>query len=1021
VDEPGREALGRRGVSRRELEVLAAVAERLTNAEIAGQLCVSERTVESHVSSLLHKLGAANRTELRRWAGQRTRESDNQLPHQLDAIARGGPCVGRDEGLQRLLACWDRAAAGTTVAVVRGEAGMGKSRLTAEVAIEVHRRGGRVWLGTCVDGSQRPYEPFMVPIEDELARLSDDELRRELGAWGVTFARLSSDMAMRLGVVGPDVVDPERERVAVQAALHEHLMRRARAKPLLFVIEDLHWASAGTRDSVAHIARAGGDAPLMLLVTTRDERPFVDGGFGAYLGRLTALPSVEVVALSGLDSAAAADVIADVGGDLDPEQGVRQTGGNPLYLRELAREGTRSRSLGELVADRFDRLDPGDLDILDLAAVAGEQIDVALVASALDRSADDVLDALERAEAAGLVGPGAHPGRFAFAHDVFRSGRYASLTASRRLRLHAAVATALGRRSADETVLAELARHACLAVPRFDPSTAADLARRAGDAASDATDHGAAAEHYRRALDALDLVSDVDEGARLEVSIRLGASLVLTGDAVGRAMLRAAARAARQRGDPVALARAVCAMAPVPGGSTTIVRADREFTSLAGAALGMLPPSEERWRIRVLALLGGHLLLTTEPGLGTEMIRAAVSAARRLDDPVTLGRALLSYRFCGGPLEMAPRMACGAELIEIGDRTGLEVFACVGRQQLFWCHRELGDLEEMDRWYRAAAEHVRGPDLDQLSQAPAVALMDGDLERAERLTDELIDAWDASAADAYTDPLRFAIEDVRGRTPDLDEMERQRASGTAFEDIMEALLGRAWARRGHPSKAQELLDRTRHRGWAPMYAARGGAIAVSCWAETAAIVEDRAAAEDLAGVLEPLAGRLVDCGAFVWDTVDRLRALLRLASGDPAEAAEIAAVAVAASRRRGTPIFLGRELIVLASAQRRLGVDDSEVGELVDEARAIARQTGARIITQDAQLFLEAGAVQPSDPFGLTPREREILDLVAGGATNAQIATALRLSPATVRKHLEHVYGKLGVATRTAAVARTRS
>ena len=197
---------------------------------------------------------------------------------------------------------------------------MGKSRLTADVAIEVHRRGGRAWLGTCVDGSQRPYEPFMAPIEDELARVSDDELRRELGTWGVTFARLSPDVAMRLGIGESDVVDPERERSAVQAALHEHLIRTARVKPLLFVIDDLHWASAGTRDAVAHIARADGDAPLMLLVTTRDERPFVDGGFGAFLGRLTALPSVEVIALSGLDLPAAAAVIADVGGDLDPEQ-----------------------------------------------------------------------------------------------------------------------------------------------------------------------------------------------------------------------------------------------------------------------------------------------------------------------------------------------------------------------------------------------------------------------------------------------------------------------------------------------------------------------------------------------------------------------------------------------------------------------------------------------------------------------------------------------------------------------------
>ena len=258
-------------------------------------------------------------------------------------------------------------------------------------------------------------------------------------------------------------------------------------------------------DAVTHIARVGGEAALMLLVTVRDERPVGAGSMAAFFSRIASMPAVDVVALEGLDVAAAATVIDAVGGDLDAEHAVWQTGGNPLFLRELARDGQGSRSLRELVAVRFDRLSSRDLDVVDMATVAGEQIDVSLVASALDRPLDDVLDALERAEAVGLVGPGARPGRFAFTHDVFRSVRYASLTSSRKMRLHAAVAHALGRRSTGDRDLAERARHACLAGQRFDPAEAADLARRAGDVASEATDYSEAAEHYRRALGALDL------------------------------------------------------------------------------------------------------------------------------------------------------------------------------------------------------------------------------------------------------------------------------------------------------------------------------------------------------------------------------------------------------------------------------------------------------------------------------------------------------------------------------------
>jgi hypothetical protein len=261
----------------------------------------------------------------------------------------------------------------------------------------------------------------------------------------------------------------------------------------------------------------------------------------------------------------------------------------------------------------------------------------------------------------------------------------------------------LSARTAGEQGSADLARHACLAGPRFDPPLAADLARRAGDAAAEATDHSEAAAHYRRALDALDRAPDAGHTVRLELSIRLGASLVLLGDVTGRAMLRTAAQAALRCRNPIALADAYCSMAWSPGGATAIVRADPLLRSLAEAALETLPAREEAWRIRVQAILGVQLLLTDAPARGTELIHAAVCAARRLGDPITLGRTLLSYRLCGGPLDIEMRIACGTELIEIGDQTGLEVFTCVGRQQLWWCHRELGDRDEMDRWYESAA------------------------------------------------------------------------------------------------------------------------------------------------------------------------------------------------------------------------------------------------------------------------------------------------------------------------------
>ena len=275
---------------------------------------------------------------------------------------------------------------------------------------------------------------------------------------------------------------------------------------------------------------------------------------------------------------------------------------------------------------------PGDLDVVDVAAVAGDQIDVTLIASALDRSTADVLDSLERTEAAGLVGPGAGHGRFAFTHDVYRSVRYASLTTSRRLRLHAALAQALAERSSRRRD-GECASWPATPVWPAHGSTRPSPPTSPGgpaNAAADATDHGEAAAHYRRALEVLDIVPDPDDGPRLELSIRLGASLVLLGDR------RRPAQCCKQR-PKTRIGRAIQSLSPGPSarwrrcreGPRSNFRGDRLFRSLAEAALEMLPPSEEAWRIRVLARLGSELWFADEPRPWRGDGRSAVRAARQ--------------------------------------------------------------------------------------------------------------------------------------------------------------------------------------------------------------------------------------------------------------------------------------------------------------------------------------------------------------------------------------------------------
>ncbi|MGE5212033.1 MAG: LuxR C-terminal-related transcriptional regulator, partial [Acidobacteriota bacterium] len=149
------ESFATHGVTAREAEVLAAVGERLTNAEIASRLYVSVRTVETHIASLLRKLGAANRRELAEiWRTSSSAEPPRtqQLPPPLELLADPATYVGRSKERSQLRELWRRARQGKLlVAVVLGEAGMGKSRIAAELALEVHADGGRVRLGSCLE------------------------------------------------------------------------------------------------------------------------------------------------------------------------------------------------------------------------------------------------------------------------------------------------------------------------------------------------------------------------------------------------------------------------------------------------------------------------------------------------------------------------------------------------------------------------------------------------------------------------------------------------------------------------------------------------------------------------------------------------------------------------------------------------------------------------------------------------------------------------------------------------------
>jgi DNA-binding CsgD family transcriptional regulator len=975
--------------------------------------------------------------------------------------------VGRDGELGRLLTLLDDAEAGrSVVALVSGDAGVGKTRLIGEVTRLAAGRGFTVLSGQCAElGDSVPYLPLA------------DALRGAAQSTGVRDALSSRPALGRLlpeGGEGP-IADSDRSGLARQqmfGGVLGLLAELAAAAPVLLVLEDLHWADASTRDLVTFLSRMLHRERVALIGSYRTDDLHRRHPLRPVVAELLRLPSVIAVDLTPLvPSALAEHLTATAPGRIDATELndiVSRAEGNAYYAEELlaasvgsdpGRRDILPAGLAALLLSRVEQLSDPTQRVLRAAAVAGRKADDELVRTLSGLEAAEYEGAVREAVTHQLLVPHGTEG-YVFRHALLREAVYADLLPGERTRLHATMCSLL----ADEQRLtiagtaAELAQH-CLASHDIPGAFAASV--RAG---KDAEQLGAPAEahrHYDQALALWERVTDPEKTAgmaRGKLGLMSATSAADSGD-VDRAVhllrrLRQVLAAQAEQGGPPVDVKLISRIGERLAFNLMLIddpKAPAEAVEVARATVEATPadPPSSQYA-RALTTYAYSLVVEEDFSVARDWAERGIAAARAADAPWVEADALVTLGFMSNAegrndeaikvLTVAHKQAREAMMLGVELRSAYH---------LARAHLERGDLttggavahEGTKRAIQTGLDmSPYGVDLQHLHFQCHFA--DGKWDHAQEIADGF-PVRVTSPPEASLSSMALFIDVARGNPA----VEERRAwiepfwsvRGFDYSFIAHGLLAEHALWKGDTEQALAEaqaaidLDDVPPWGYSPSVL-RPAAVALSARADRAAQArasgdhetaraEASAAAEliDIArrGAAFPKRPKFI-LGPEGRGWLARAEAEYQRAAGDndpqawqavldafgPAYAYEIA-------RTRW------RLAEALAEAGRR---DEAE--EQWRRAAQTADALGARPLRRVLDDLARRARIgtAPDLPDGavlasLTSREREVLRLIAAGRSNREIASVLFIAPKTASVHVSNILGKLGAASRTEAAA----
>jgi predicted ATPase/DNA-binding CsgD family transcriptional regulator len=974
--------------------------------------------------------------------------------------------VGRVGELAELeLAVRDAASGRPTLVLLGGESGVGKTRLVGELVERLSApeqpdgaltalilRGEGVEQG---DG-ELPY----APLRGALRPL----VRGRHPALEALAPGSRRQLAALLPALGDGLGPADREDPAGQLGLFEAVLellhRLSESEPVVVILEDMHWADRSTRTFVAFLARSLRHERVALLLSYRTDELHRRHALRPLLSELDRLERARRIELLPFDRDELEEALDDILGDAPNPALVdrlfSRSEGNPLYTEELLAAGLDGRgaapqSLRDAFIVRIERL-PSDAQRAARAVAVGGRLDEATIATVTGIERDRLNEAL-RAAVAEQVLVTSEDDSFRFRHALLREALYDDLLPGERGELHLALARSFeqlpeGQDDHEVEVATTIARHYGAA---GDQPAALKSTICAALAAQQVHAYGEAADLAERALELWPRVPDgegvtpLDHVGVLDLAARAHG---IAGDrARGEVLLQSALEELVPERDPqrysALLARVARSQWSLNRGQEALASAQRALAMLAADDGGRERAGLLAWLARTRFLRGRFRDAVTDGEAALAAATAAGDARAESEVLNTLGMAQVALGQVDQGIARLRRAMAVAR--EAGDIDGLghayanlaDMLSLIGRTPEALAVAEEG-LAEIPRRFRdshdwmsmtvselaleagdwgLARSHLGPPPsrlagvllIYRLTREAELALGVGDEDTVARCLEELEPLVAVSPEPQWVGLFGALLGELRRRRRDLD---------------------------GARAAVQDALDRLELCTDDVMRIARVTAVG-------ARVEADRAQrARDLHE-----RGELRDALAQARIHHERLKAAAQ--AGGPVERAYLAQgkAELARARARNDPALWSKAALAWEAVTRPYPValarwreaeahveagDRAAAAPVARAALDTARRLGAGWLAAEVQALAERGrlelrpgepAASPNDhlaaedPFGLTPRERQVLALLAEGATNRQIGAALFMAEKTASVHVSRILAKLGVHSRTQAAA----